>query len=265
MTLHRMVAVVVLALTVGSSAAACTTIVPPTEPPPSERATAGPNASPALARALAALSTGSYRVRVVASHGRVVASGSVVPSAASFDVECATAVEDDAFRERVRKIGGSVWLNVAYPDLNTELGISAQQWIVASPALLRLGSGARFDVASRDPLDLAPLFDGVTAVWRSDPTHLAGTVDYTRSHGVTAPDADELSEAGRAAASTPFTATLDGAGRLLMVTIDADAYNPDLTRTITLSDYGSAPAPTRPAKASVVPATPVVYQLFNDG
>jgi hypothetical protein len=264
-TLRRVAIVVVLGLTVAFSAAACTTIVPPIEPPPSERATAGPNASPALSQALAALSTDSYRVRIVASHGRAVASGSVVPSAASFDVERDTAVEDDTFRQSVRKIDGGVWLNVAYPDLNTELGISAQQWIAASPARLKLGSGAQFDVASRDPLDLAPLFEGVTAVWRTDPTHLAGTVDYARSHGVTAPDADELSEAGKAAASTPFTATLDGAGRLLMVTIDADAYNPDLTRTITLSDYGSAPAPVRPAKASVVRATPTVYRVFNEG
>jgi hypothetical protein len=154
---------------------------------------------------------------------------------------------------------------VAYPDVNAELGISPQQWIVASPALLKPGGGTRFDFASRDPFDLAPLLDGVTGVWRSDSTHLAGIVDYTHSHGVTAPDADELSEAGTAATTTPFTATLDGDGRLLTVTINADAYNPDLTRSITLSDYGSAPGPARPAKASIVRATPTVYQLFNEG
>jgi hypothetical protein len=264
-TLHRIAIAVVVALTVASGAAACTTIVPRIEPPPTARTTADPNAVQALSQALAALSTDSYQVRVIVSHGRAVASGSVVPSAASFDVECATAVEDDAFREAVRKIGRTVWLNVSYPDVNTQLAISAQQWVAASPALLKLDSGARFDVASRDPFDLAELLDGVTAVWRSDPTHLAGIVDYTHSHGVAAPDADELSEAGHAATSTPFTATLDGDGRLLMVTIDADAYNPDLTRSITLSGYGSAPLPSRPAKASVVAATPMIYQLFNEG
>jgi hypothetical protein len=264
-TLHRLAIAVVLVFTVAFGAAACTTVVPAIAPPLTGRSTTDPNALQALSRALAALSTDSYRVRIVASHGRAIATGSVVPSAASFDVQCATAVEDSAFREAVRKIGPSVWLNVAYPDVNAELGISAQQWVAASPALLKLGGGARFDVASRDPFDLAPLFDGVTAIWRSDPTHLAGTVDYTHSHGVVAPDADELSEAGNAAVSTPFTATLDGDGRLLMVTIDADAYNPDLTRAITLSDYGSAPLPARPAKASVVSATPMVYQVFNEG
>jgi len=260
-----MAVAVVLALTVASGAAACTTTAPPIERPLTVRTTADPNAVQALSQALATLSTESYRVRVVASHGRAVASGTVVPSDMSFDAQSATAVEDDAFREGVRKVGGAVWLNVAFPDVNTELRISAQQWIALSPAKLTVGTGTKFDVASRDPLDLAVLFDGVTAVWRSDPTHLAGTVDYTRSHGVTAPDADELSEAGKAAASTPFTATLDGDGRLLTVTIDADAYNPDLTRAITLSDYGSAPLPARPAKASVVSATPMVYQVFNEG
>lgn len=266
MPLRRMTIVALLALTVASGAGACTTIVPPIDPPLTGRATTtDPDALQALSRALAVLSTDSYRVRVVASHGRTVASGTVVPSAASFDVQCATAVEDQAFREGVRKIGGAVWLSVAFPDVNTELGISAEQWIAASPAKLTAGPGAKFDVASRDPLDLGKLFDGVTAVWRSDPTHLAGTVDYTRSHGVSAPDADELSEGGKAAASTPFTATLDGDGRLQTVSIDADGYNPDLTRTIALSDYGSAPAPARPAKSSVVAATPTVYQLFNEG
>ena len=265
MTLRRTTIVVLLALTVAYGAGACTTIVPPVGSPQAGRTTTDPDALQALSRALAVLSSDSYRVRVVASHGRSAAGGTVVPSDKSFDLQCATAVEDDAFRESVRKVGAGVWLNVAFPDVNAELGISAEQWIAASPAKLTVGAGAKFDVASRDPLDLGSLFDGVSAVWRSDPTHLAGIVDYTRSHGVTAPDADELSEAGKAAASTPFTATLDGDGRLLTVTIDADAYNPDLTRTITMSDYGAVPAPVRPASSSVVAATPTVYQLFNQG
>jgi hypothetical protein len=264
-TLHRVAVAVLLALTVASGAGACTTVAPPIAPPLTERPTSDPDSLQALSRALATLSTESYRVRVVASHGRVVAMGTVAPSTASFDVQCATAVEDDAFRESIRKVGGGVWLNVAFPDVNAELGISAEQWIAVSAAKLAVGGGAKFDVASRDPLDLGVLFDGVTVVRRSDPTHLAGTVDFTHSHGVTAPDADELSEAGKAASATPFTATLDGDGRLLTVTIDADAYNPDLTRTVTLSGYGSVPAPAPPAKSSVVAATPAVYQLFNEG
>jgi hypothetical protein len=264
-TLRRIAIAATLGLIVVSASAACTTIVPPIDRPITAPTTADPSAMRALAGALATLSSESYEVRVVASHGRTVASGSVTPLSVAFDVQSATAVEDDALREAVRKIGTSVWLNVAFPHVNAELGISPQQWISASPRLLRLGTGARFDVESRDPLDLVPLFDGVTAVWRSDATHLAGTVDYTRSRGVSAPDADELSEAGGASSSTSFAATLDGDGHLVAVTIDADGFNPDLTRTITLSAYGSAPAPARPLKASVVPATPQVYRLFNEG
>jgi hypothetical protein len=264
-TLRRIVIAATLALTVACGSAACTTIVPPIDSPLAAATPADPNAMRALAGALATLSAESYVVRVVASHGRTVAGGSVTPSLVAFDMQSATAVEDDALREAVRKIGTSVWLNVAFPEVNSELGVSPQQWISASPRLLKIGTGARFDVASRDPLDLVPLFDGVTAVWRTDATHLAGTVNYTRSRGVSAPNADELSEAGAAASSTPFTATLDVDGRLVAVTIDADGYNPDLTRFITLSAYGSARAPGRPLKASIVPATPQVYQLFNDG
>lgn len=265
MTVRRLVATAAIALAIASIVAGCTTIVPPIEPPPGAPAASDPKAEQALVRALAALSTESYQVSVVASHGRTVAGGSIAPTTGSFDLQSATAVEDDALREAVRRIGGSIWLNVAYPDVNVELGISPRQWISASAASLKLGAGARFDVASRDPLDLAPLLAGVTTVWQPDATHLAGNVDYTHSHGVSAPDEDELSEAGVAAQTTPFTATLDADGRLVAVTIDADGYNPDLTRTITLSAYGHAPAPARPAKAVVVPATPTVYQLFNEG
>lgn len=265
MTLRRIVVAATLALAVASIGAGCTTVVPPIEPPLAAPTASDPKAVQALGRALAVLSTESYQVSVVASHGRTVADGSVVPATGSFDLQSATAVEDDALREAVRRIGGSVWLNVAYPDVNAALGISPQQWISASPASLKLGSGARFDVASNDPLDLAQLFAGVVTVRRPDATHLAGSVDYTRSHGVSAPDADELTEADAAAQTTPFTATLDADGRLLAVTIDADAYNLDLTRTITLSAYGQVPDPARPAAATVVPATPTVYQLFNDG
>jgi hypothetical protein len=60
-------------------------------------------------------------------------------------------------------------------------------------------------------------------------------------------------------------ASLDAQGRILSVTINADAYNPDLTRRVDLSDYGSVTAPVPPPATAVVPASAAVYQLFNEG
>jgi hypothetical protein len=216
-----------------------------------------------LARAVDALSTTGYRVTVTASHGRLVGSGVVRPG--SFDVRRSEAVESSALVESARKIGKSVWLNFDFATLNAELRITANQWISASPARLKTGESSPFDLAGDDPFDLAGLLAGVTAVRSDGPRELSGVVDFTSSRGVSAPDADELSEAGDAASSTPFMASLDAQGRILSVTINADAYNPDLTRRVDLSDYGSVAAPVPPPASAVVPASATVYQLFNEG
>jgi hypothetical protein len=162
-------------------------------------------------------------------------------------------------------IRGALWLNVDYAELNAQLHVTSKQWITAAPSLLQGGTDSPFDLAGTDPFDIAGLLAGVTSVGEHDARHLVGTINYMRCHGVSAPDADELSEAGDAAGSTPFLATLDANGRLVALDIAADGYNPDLTRMVALSGYGTVPAPVRPAATAIVTATPAVYQLFNEG
>jgi hypothetical protein len=245
--------------------AGCATVVP-TIPPSGPAPLASESAAAQLlAAAVTTLSTTSYQVRVTQSHGRLVGSGTVLPALKSFDVRRATQVEGDALVESARMIRGTLWLNVDYAELNAQLRVTSQQWITATPSLLKAGSDSPFDIAGTDPFDIAGLLAGVTSVGKQDARHLVGTINYLRCHGVSAPDVDELSEAGDAAGSTPFLATLDANGRLVALDIDADGYNPDLTRMVALSGYGTVPAPVRPAATAIVAATPAVYQLFNEG
>jgi len=253
----------VVACIVSLAVGACSTVVPPI--PPSAPTTSDPAAQHLLSTAVAALSTTSYQVRVTASHGRLVGTGSVLPASSTFDVRRTTVVEGDLLAESARRIGGALWLNVDYPQLNADLHITPAQWLSAVPKRLSASPDSPFDLAGSDPFDLASLLDGVTVVRADDPRHLTGIIDYSRSHGVSAPDADELSEAGTAASSTPFGATLDGNGRLVSLVIDADGYNADLTRMVALSGYGTVKPPVRPPASVVVPAPPVVYELFNEG
>ncbi|HEU0238423.1 MAG TPA: hypothetical protein VFR11_03995 [Micromonosporaceae bacterium] len=248
---------------VSLAVAACSTVVPPI--PRSAPTVTDPAAQRLLTTAIGALATTSYQVRVTASHGRLIGTGSVLPASSTFDVRRTTAVEGDQLAVSARRIGGAVWLNVDYPSLNADLHITPAQWVTAAPKRLSAGPDAPFDLSGSDPFDLAGLLAGVTVVRAYDSRHLTGIIDYTRSHGVSAPDADELSEAGTAATSTPFGVTLDGGGRLLSVVIDADGYNGDLTRMVALSGYGSVTPPVRPPAAVVVPTPAAVYELFNEG
>jgi hypothetical protein len=62
-------------------------------------------------------------------------------------------------------------------------------------------------------------------------------------------------------AAVPFTATLDGQGRLseLKITGANEAFNLD----ITFSNYGSPTPIAAPAVADVLPAPDLLYQALN--
>ena len=100
---------------------------------------------------------------------------------------------------------------------------------------------------------------------RTDSTHLTGTVDLTAATGVSAPDAGDLQSSGDAAKTVPFAAALDGQGRLVKLSINADAFNPNLSQSYSFSNYGSPTTIQAPPAAQVSPAPATMYSFLNNG
>jgi len=61
----------------------------------------------------------------------------------------------------------------------------------------------------------------------------------------------------------PFVVTLDGQGHLISLVLDSRAFDKDLYRKFTFTDFGSPRAIKPPPASSVVPATAKNYEYFN--
>jgi hypothetical protein len=271
MTMRRWTAVT----TVGLVSAATIFIASPAagaHPAPAARTSVSAIVAPDtdLRDALAALAKEGYNVTGhrgatgAGSSGSSELTGSVDPPKRSATETVKGTAGSISVSLQATQIGADLWARIDIGQLNSRLGVQPDQWLKLDPARITDVRNRPFDFTGPgDPLDMAGLLKTVSGLRATDATHIAGTVDLTASTGVTAPDPQELARAGTAAKTTPFTATLDDQGRLTALTIDANAFNPDMNLQVTFSDFGSPSPITAPPAADVVPAPEAVYQLFN--
>jgi hypothetical protein len=147
-------------------------------------------------------------------------------------------------------------------DLNTQAGISPHVWMTVDPSQISPDNELLIQPNGSDPIDIAGIMTGITALRQADAQHLQGTIDLSKVSGNTTPDPDEVSQAGAAATAVPFTVTADASGRIATFTVDADAFDPGLSVMIAYSAYGSAPPITPPTSPIRAPAG--IYSLFNN-
>jgi len=259
---HRRFAVAgVGALAIASLAlAACSSTSNSTSP-------ATPSASPSVAPAdaLVAAATGlngkGYDMTLTAAS--VSGKGSVDPAnhAVTFD---AKAVEGgQTFELNLTGIGSDLWAKVDLGALNSQVGLDPSKWLKIDATKVD-ESSIGLDLSNlSDVLDIASLTKAVSNVQRTDATHLTGTIDLTSLTGAEKPDADSLKQAGAAAKSVPFTATLDDKGRLSDLKINGDSIDKGLSVDIAISNVDSPTAVTPPPAADVVPAPAAIYQILG--
>jgi hypothetical protein len=159
--------------------------------------------------------------------------------------------------------GGQIYLKTELgTSLSSQAGISSNVWMTVDPTQIGPDNELLIQPDGSDPVDLAGIMAGITAVRQPDALHLQGTIDLSKVSGYTEPDPDEVSQAGTAATAVPFAVTADTSGRIALFTIDADAFDPGLSVSIGYSNYGSEAsivAPTAP-----IPAPNGIYSLFNN-
>lgn len=140
----------------------------------------------------------------------------------------------------------------------TQLGLDGQKWLMFDPAKAPDFTGISF--ADTDLADVAePLGKGLVSAEQTGPGQYKGVAnlydhtpgEYVLNQQGAAPD-DKLK-------AVPFTATLDAQGRLTSVVYDIGGT----PLTISISEYGAAAAPVKPAGTDVVEATEKTYAQLN--
>jgi hypothetical protein len=255
----RRFAVVNLLLCTGLALAACNT----NSQPGSAATTTPAQASPAnaLTNALAALkNTGYDATLTLPAQGATVKTSIDYADKAAQQVASVTA-GDQTRSEAFTEIGRDLWVKADFGPLAQNLNIDKTKWYRVDASKLE-PEAIPFDLLGGErthptrplawPLGIGAVFADVANVTRTDATHLAGVVDLTRATGPEAPGKSGVTDA-----AVPFTATLDGQGRLTDLRITGD-----LNLDIVFSNYGSPTPITAPAAADVLTAPDGLYQVL---
>jgi hypothetical protein len=158
---------------------------------------------------------------------------------------------------------GDIYLQVDLgTELNSEIGVPPTTWMKLDPAKIHAQNELLIQADGADPVDLAGIMKGITTLRQAGPDHVAGTLNLTKVHGHTVPDSTQVSKAGPAANSVPFSASADAKGRITVFHVDTTAFDPTLSLDVRYTSYGDA-APISPPPASI-PAPDSVYAVFND-
>lgn len=256
----RRFAVVSLLLATGLGLAACST----NSQPGSAATTTPAQVSPAdaLTNALATLKNTGYDATLT-----LPAQGATAKTSVDYANKAATQAVytgNQTLSVAYTEIGSDLWVKADFGPLAQNLNIDKTKWYKFDASKLK-PEAIPFDLSGGEPphptrplawpLGIGAVFTNVANVTRTDATHLTGVVDLTKATGPEAPGKSSVTDA-----AAPFTATLDGQGRLTDLKITgANDFNLD----ITFSNYGSPTPIAAPAAADVLPAPDGLYQALN--
>lgn len=163
--------------------------------------------------------------------------------------------------------GGTSYAKISFSPSNlTGLPRLPKKWMVIDPAKLKDKEGLLpEDGVDPDPGYVHEVFENAAGVKRTSAGHYAGTVDLSKTNVGDIVDDDQLKALGTKASAVPFTAAVDGKGRMteLVVKIPAAGKTAANSYTVTYGSYGSAKSPSAPAASDQAAATAAVYDLLN--
>ncbi|WP_157548133.1 hypothetical protein [Micromonospora sp. ATCC 39149] len=124
----------------------------------------------------------------------------------------------------------------------------------------------QFDFSDVDPAGSEALTKAITDVKKTGEGTYEGTLDATKATGSDVLDVEIVKDLAGKAKAVPFTAKLDGQGRLteFVVKVPAAGSSKAQDLKVTYADYGAATAVEQPPADRVVEASDQVYEMFKN-
>jgi hypothetical protein len=220
-----------------------------------------PAAAERLNAALGSLKGASYDEKVTDSASQLTGNISINVGKDIYEVDVNLSAVDFSYLVTANSLYAKVDLGGAAgtPDPKTWFLIDSTK----IPASENSATSVIFDVNTYrgGGGGVAGLLASTSGLTMPDATHIAGTVDLTRSAGIIE-GVTQIGAAGDTVRKVPFSATLDGTGRLTEVRFSpTDPSIGDLDVMIT--DYGTPKVVAAPNAADVKPASTSVYGLLG--
>lgn len=175
-----------------------------------------------------------------------------VAKKASFDMDMSIA--GTSMKISVIAVDREIWMKITgtpgMPD----------KWMHVAADKIKPGSNLDL-MKDGDPAGTERLVDGLVEVEWDGTGAVKGTVDVTKAGTV---DEDTVKQLGDKAKAVPFTATIDGEGRVSSMTVDMNAVMPGTGKLVTTySAFGEPVDITKPADGDVIEMPAEILAAMN--
>lgn len=159
------------------------------------------------------------------------------------------------------------WIKLDFKPANLPgLPKVPKKWLLLDPSRLKDQQSSPLQYGEEtDPGYTALLVQSASDLKETAKGRYAGTVDLTQATEAEIVDEKTLKALGAKAKAVPFTAAVDGAGRLTsaVVKVPAAGKTKASTYQVTYSGFGATATPAVPAAGEQTKATAPVYELLN--
>jgi len=228
------------------------------------------DAKQALADSVKALAEGNFKFTLADSES--TGSGSVHEPSKSAELQAkAKSGAEGEFGLGFVIVDQDRWIKLDLgPEINAALKLP-KKWMhidqtkVTDSELLKEMSIEFGNAEKVDPVGSAIILKSVVTAQRTGEGAYSGTVDLTKATDAGLVDEDDVSKLSDKAKAVPFTATVDGQGRLTKLTVDVPAAGAVAAHQLeaTYSDYGAATAAHEPPAGQTQEAPASAYEVLN--
>ncbi|GAA2395414.1 hypothetical protein GCM10010170_110160 [Dactylosporangium salmoneum] len=143
--------------------------------------------------------------------------------------------------------------------------LNGKKWIHVDRSKIKDSQELSIKADEADLLGVEALLKSAQGVQAAGDKKYTGTLDLSKADKSPMTDEEVTKALGDKAASVPFTATLGADGQLSELVIDVPAAGDKAAHQLkmTLSNYGKATIPAKPAGAEVVEPPASIYTMLN--
>jgi hypothetical protein len=227
------------------------------------------DAKQALADSVKALAEGNFKFTLADSES--TGSGSVHAPSKSAQMEAKSRPSEGEFSIGFVAVDQDRWIKL---DLGSEINSALKlpkKWMHIDPAkvtdseLLKEMSVEFGNAEKIDPVGSGIILKSVVTAERTGDGAYSGTVDLSKATDAGLVDEDVVTKLADKAKAIPFTATVDGKGRLTQLTLDIPAAGEVTAHKLeaTYSDYGAASEARKPPAGQTQEAPASAYEMLN--
>ncbi len=224
----------------------------------------------ALADSVKELAKGDFSFTIVDNESTMT--GVLHAPSKSASIEVKSKPGTDGLEMNLVMVGPDRWLKFDFePEVSEALKLPADKWLHVDSAKITDPETAKdFAIDFGDPttVDLASagaILKSLVTAERAGEGKYSGTLDLTQVKDAKTVDGELVKSLGEKGKSIPFTASVDGQGRLTQLVLDIPAAGTTTAYKLEIdyADYGSATAPKQPAAGEAVEAPASLYDALN--